>query len=70
MFPKKLPEMCIKLHGCTKETVVLDPFAGSGTTCQVAKELGCHYIGFETDATYVKMANEKLRQEKVLNYLD
>ncbi len=61
-FPKKLPEMCIKLHGHNKDTVVLDPFVGSGTTCIVAKRLGCKYIGFDIDLTYLKLAKTKLVQ--------
>ncbi|HEX5002406.1 MAG TPA: site-specific DNA-methyltransferase [Bacteroidia bacterium] len=32
--------------------VVVDPFAGSGTICKVAKELGRFYIGFEIDPVY------------------
>ncbi|VVB75777.1 Modification methylase MjaV [Candidatus Tiddalikarchaeum anstoanum] len=62
MFPKKLPEMCIKLHGFNKDTVILDPFLGAGTTCIVAKELGCKYLGFEIDKKYRKMALNKLSQ--------
>ena len=40
--------------------VVLDPFAGSGTTCYVARSLGRHYIGIELNPEYVKMANKRL----------
>lgn len=64
-FPKRLPEMCIKLHGYNKKTIVLDPFLGSGTTCVVAKELGCQYIGFDIDDKYLKIAQSKLSQEKI-----
>jgi len=46
-FPFDLPLMCIKDHGYTKNTVVLDPFMGSGTTALAAQRLGCAYIGFE-----------------------
>ncbi len=59
-FPKLLPMMCIKLHGFNNETVVLDPFCGSGTTCVAARELGCKWIGFETDAGYSERAEEQL----------
>ena len=61
-FPPKLPEMCIKLHGFDSDTLVLDPFSGSGTTCLAAKRLGCRYLGFETDKEYFRMATEKLQQ--------
>lgn len=60
MFPNKLPEMCIKLHGFNQNTLVLDPFSGSGTTCIVAKRLGCKYVGFDMDEKYVKLAKRKL----------
>lgn len=61
-FPEKLPEMCIKLHGYDKNTVVLDPFLGSGTTCVVAKKLGCNYLGFDIDEKYVRLSKIKLMQ--------
>jgi len=61
-FPKRLPEMCIRLHGFDKNTIVLDPFAGIGTTCLAAQELGCRYIGFEIDAEYHQIALKKLNQ--------
>lgn len=63
-FPKRLPEMCIKLHGFNKNTIVFDPFLGSGTTCVVAKELGCQYIGFDIDEKYLRIAKLKLAQGK------
>ncbi len=61
-FPEQLPEMCIKLHGHNQNTVVLDPFLGSGTTCVVAKKLGCKFIGFEIDPHYAKISRDKLSQ--------
>ena len=41
--------------------VVLDPFAGSGTTCVAAKDLGRNFIGFELLEKYVKIANDRLQ---------
>ena len=40
--------------------LVLDPFAGSGTTLRMAKKLGRNYIGFEIDKDYYELANELL----------
>ena len=40
--------------------VVLDPFAGSGTTLVVAKELGRHYVGIDLNREYVRMARRRL----------
>ena len=57
--------MCIKLHSFNNNTIVLDPFCGSGTTCVVAKELGCKWIGFETDSKYTEISKEKLSQGRL-----
>ncbi|MEW6097345.1 MAG: site-specific DNA-methyltransferase [bacterium] len=43
--------------------IVLDPFAGTGTTCAVAHQLGRNYIGFELNPDYTKMRNRELAQE-------
>jgi len=41
--------------------VVLDPFAGSGTTLVAAKELGFDYVGIEVEPKYVSLIKERLR---------
>lgn len=40
--------------------VVLDPFAGSGTTLLAAKELGRRYVGIEINPEYVQIINRRL----------
>lgn len=40
--------------------VVLDPFAGTGTTLQVAEELGRDSIGIELKAEYVEMIHQRM----------
>jgi site-specific DNA-methyltransferase (adenine-specific) len=40
--------------------LVLDPFAGSGTTCRAAKDLGRRYLGIEIDPQYVKIARLRM----------
>ena len=42
--------------------IVLDPFAGSGTTAVAAKQLGRHYIGIEIDPAYAREADERVKQ--------
>jgi site-specific DNA-methyltransferase (adenine-specific) len=59
-FPERLPEMCIRLHGYTPATLVLDPFMGVGNTALACRILGVHYIGFETDEGYIACAREAL----------
>jgi DNA modification methylase len=41
--------------------VVVDPFAGSGTTLAVAKKLGRRYLGCELSEQYVSRITERLR---------
>jgi len=42
--------------------IVLDPFCGSGSTLVAAKILRRHYIGFDNNPNYVKVAKERLAQ--------
>lgn len=58
-FPPKLIEPCI-LAGAPVGGMVLDPFAGSGTTLAVAKEHGRHAIGIELNPDYIALAEKRL----------
>jgi len=62
-FPLELPHRCIQLY-TYKGDVVLDPFAGSGTTCLAAQQDGRIYVGYEINSEYCKLANERLSSEK------
>jgi DNA modification methylase len=44
----------------TRPCLVLDPFAGSGTTLAVAKSLDRHYVGVELNPAYIEIAQERL----------
>lgn len=60
-FPEELPEWFIKLF--TKEgDMVLDPFAGSGTTLFVAERMGRNVIGIEIIEEYYKMIKNQLEE--------
>jgi DNA modification methylase len=48
------------------DSLILDPFAGSGTTLLAAKDLGHPYIGIEINPEYIKIAEQRLRQEVLL----
>jgi DNA modification methylase len=39
--------------------ILLAPFAGSGADCVAAREQGLDFIGFETDAEFVQMSNDR-----------
>lgn len=57
-FPPELPDFFIRFL-TLEGHLVLDPFAGSNTTGQVAEVLGRKWISIELDANYV--AGSKLR---------
>lgn len=60
-FPTALIEPCI-LAGAPAGGVVLDPFFGSGTTGEVAQNLGRRFIGCELNPAYKALQDERLRQ--------
>lgn len=43
-------------------SVILDPFMGSGTVAYCAKQLNRRYIGYEIEEKYCKMATDRCRQ--------
>jgi site-specific DNA-methyltransferase (adenine-specific)/site-specific DNA-methyltransferase (cytosine-N4-specific) len=60
-FPNSLLEWFIKLF--TKENEwVLDPFAGSGTTLEVARKMQRHSIGIEIVPEYVEMIKSNIKK--------
>lgn len=65
-FPLKLVERCIS---STNAKVVLDPFMGSGTTALAAKILGRNYIGIEQSEKYVQLANNRLSNGSITDFL-
>jgi site-specific DNA-methyltransferase (adenine-specific) len=55
--PTEKPLDLIKrLIACNEGDTVLDPFCGSGTTCVAAQQLGRHFLGFEIDEKYYRIA--------------
>jgi len=61
VFPEELIEPCI-MAGSRVGDTVLDPFMGSGTTAQVAQNLGRQYLGCELNPDYESLQKKRLRQ--------
>ncbi|TMJ49307.1 MAG: site-specific DNA-methyltransferase [Alphaproteobacteria bacterium] len=64
--PAKLPARLIRLYSFGAcETfageIVLDPFAGTGTTCVAAKRMGRRYVGIDVNQNYLRIAAARLR---------
>ena len=60
-FPEEIPRRLIKMFTFFGETV-LDPFAGTGTTTHVARELGRNSIAVEVYPKYIKLIQDELNQ--------
>jgi DNA modification methylase len=58
-FPENLVRPCV-LAGSAPGDLVLDPFAGSGTTLAVAARLGRRAAGVELNPDYAAMARERV----------
>jgi DNA modification methylase len=58
-FPEELPHRLIQLY-TFKDDVVLDPFAGSGSTCLSAIKDKRNYVGYDIDSEYVKLAEKRI----------
>ena len=63
-FPDEIPRRLIKLFTMLGETV-FDPFAGSGTTLKVARELERKGIGYEIDLELKGVMKRKLHGEEL-----
>jgi|SRR3989338_7061176 len=68
IYPLYIIKELIKLLSKPND-VVLDPFAGSGTTAVAAKELNRRYIGIEINEDYCKTAKERLKKTNKENLL-
>lgn len=65
VFPQELIEPCI-LAGAPVGGIVLDPFMGSGTTAQVAQNLGRQYIGCELNTDYKPLQDKRVAQQALV----
>jgi DNA modification methylase len=63
MFPLSLAEDHI-ISWSNEGDLILDPFAGSGTTCLAAKKLKRDYIGIDVSKEYCKIAEKRVKTGK------
>jgi len=62
-FPVELPQRLIELFTYPNE-LVLDPFMGAGTTAIAALRVGRHFVGYDTDAHYITLAQQRVEKER------
>ncbi len=60
-FPIELPYRLIQLYTYERE-VVLDPFMGSGQAAIAAVKTKRHYVGYDINEEYVKLAERRIRR--------
>lgn len=65
IMPEEIVRRCVKLFSFFSD-VVLDPFAGSGTTLKVAKEMGRNYVGYEVMGSYKAIIEKKINLEQTV----
>jgi len=58
-FPVELPYRMIQLYTFAGE-VILDPFMGSGQAAIAAIKTDRHYVGYEIDEVYLKLAESRI----------
>ena len=66
-FPVELPHRLIQLYTFIDE-LILDPFIGSGQTAISAIKSGRHYIGYETNEQYAKLAENRINDYRQENH--
>ena len=65
--PLQLLDYIIKASTNEKD-LVLDPFAGSGTTLKMAKQNSRDYIGIEMSEEYIEIIRKRLEQDAIQKY--
>lgn len=67
-FPLELAKRAIRL-GCPEGGIVIDPFAGSGTTLIAARNLGRMFIGADINSDFVQGMNKRLAQKIMTEWI-
>jgi DNA modification methylase len=63
-FPPELVKTCI-LAGAPEGGIVLDPFMGSGTVAEAARDLNRNFLGIDLKEEYLELARKRLQQMRL-----
>ena len=64
-FPLWLPtRIILSMLDENTNGIILDPYAGSGTTCVASKLLGHNYLGIDISEEYIKYAENRLKNSE------
>lgn len=64
--PEPLMQRIVQLTGGKPGQIILDPFAGSGTTLVAAKSLGFRAVGIESEERWCEVAANRLSQDTLI----
>lgn len=64
VFPPELAQPCIRA-GSAEGDIVLDPFAGSGTTLKVARDLRRYAVGVDLNYEYCQLQQKRFKQRSL-----
>lgn len=62
-FPEELPRRLIELYSFEGD-IILDPFMGSGTTGLASLKCNRHFLGYEREERYLKLAMNRVKKWK------
>lgn len=69
IHPTQKPDQLLRhiiSASCVADEVVLDPFAGSGSTLVAASQVGCKFIGIEREEKFHRITTDRIAEELAL----
>jgi site-specific DNA-methyltransferase (adenine-specific) len=62
--PIRLLKRMLEISARSEEVLIV-PFAGAGSECVAAKELGIHFLAFENDPDYIEICKKRLSKKNL-----